>query len=94
MDPMGQEDIACMMMLNCFLDTSLKAKLGAVKTPTLDAFNIIIESHEAGKKAASINASTNSVKGKGDESKVIFSRLTIGRRIRFQIPNKNDTKRL
>ena len=33
-DRMGQEDIACMMMQNCFLDTALKAELGAVKTPT------------------------------------------------------------
>ena len=35
-DRMGQEDIACMMMLNCFIDTTLKAKLGADKNPNGD----------------------------------------------------------
>ena len=43
-DRMGQEDIACMMMQNCFLDSALKAKLGVVKMPTLASFNDIIES--------------------------------------------------
>ena len=52
MDPMGVEDIAFMMLQNCFTDPALKAKLGAVKTPTLNVFNDIIESHEAGKRAA------------------------------------------
>ena len=61
-DHMEQEDIVCMIMLNCFLDSSLKAKLGAVKAPTLVVFNDIIESHEAGKKAANINASVNLIK--------------------------------
>ena len=32
-DHMGQEDIACLMVQNCFLDTTLKAKLGVIKTP-------------------------------------------------------------
>ena len=47
-DCMGVEDIACMMMQNC-TDAALKAKLGAEKTPILENFNLIIESHEAGK---------------------------------------------
>ena len=68
-DCMGEEDISCMTMQNCFIDTALKAKLGAVKTPTLATLNDIIESHEAGKKAANLTASANAVKIKGDKGK-------------------------
>ena len=49
-DSIGQEDIACIMMLNCFIDSSLKAKLDAVKSPNLQTFNDIVKSHEAGKR--------------------------------------------
>lgn len=35
--------------------TSLKAKLGDIKNQAVNAFNDIIESHEAGKKAANMN---------------------------------------
>ena len=62
---MGLEDIACVMIQNRFLDHALKAKLGTVKQSTFAYFNKIIESHEAGKKAANSSASANVVKGKG-----------------------------
>ena len=52
-----------------FLDTALKAKLGAVKTSTLAAFNDIIDSHKTGKKAANLTVSANVVKSKGDKGK-------------------------
>ena len=64
-DQRSQEDIACMMMQNCFLDFTLKAKLSAVKTPTRASFNVIIKSHKAGKKATNAFASANAVNGKG-----------------------------
>ena len=67
-DHMGQEDIACMMQ-NCFWDTTLKAKPGAVKNLTLAAFNEIIESHEAGKKASIMTASANVIKHRGDKGR-------------------------
>lgn len=59
---MGQEDIACIMMQNCFLDTAFKVKFGAVKNPPLAALNEIMKSHEAGKKVANMTASDNAIK--------------------------------
>ena len=91
---MGQEDIACMKMLNCFLDTSLKAKLGAVKNPTLAVFNGIIESHEAGKKAANINASVNSIKGKGDIGRNICQQLRNGKRDQISNAERERCKKI
>ena len=69
MDCMGVKDIACMMMQNCFTDPALKAKLGAEKTPTLETFDAIIKSQEAGKKAASMFATANTIKPKFDKGK-------------------------
>ena len=69
-DHMGIVDISCMMMQNCFTDPTLKAKLGSVKSPTLDVFNDFIESHKAGKKAANMSAiAIKSRKGKGRASR-------------------------
>ena len=65
-DQMGQEDITCMMMQSCFLEPTHKAKLGAVKNPTLASFNEIIKIHEAGKKATNFSASANAVKDIGN----------------------------
>lgn len=66
-DQMGQEDIASMIMKNCFLDPALKAKLVAVKMPTLASLNEIIESHEVSKRHLPpfCFASENAIKGKG-----------------------------
>ena len=68
-DCMGQEDILCMMLLNCLLDMALKAKLGVVKTPTSTTFNEIFESHKTGKKAANMTVSANAIKSKEDKGR-------------------------
>ena len=65
-DQVGQENIACMMLQNCFLGSTLPVKLGTVKTPTLTTFNDILKSHVAGKKAAKCSPSANVLKGKGN----------------------------
>ena len=88
-DHMGQEDIACMMMQNCFLDTTLKANLVAVKNLTLAAFNDIIKSHEAGKKAASLTASANAMRSKGEIKGNLGNNLVMEKEIRFPMLSKN-----
>ena len=68
-DRTGVKDIARIMRQNCFTDPALKAKLRAVKTPTLDVFNDIIESHEAGKRAVNMSATANAIKRRNNKSK-------------------------
>ena len=46
-----------------------KSKTGVVKTPTLAAFTDINESHEAGKKAASLTASANAIRSKREKGR-------------------------
>ena len=71
-------------MQNCFLDPTLKAKLCAVRMPTLASFNEIIESHKAGKKAANTSASANAIKGK---AKHVSSKI---RRNKIKFPTQRD----
>ena len=96
MDQMEVEDIACMMLQNCFTDPALKAKLGAVKRPTLDIFNDIIESHEAGKRAVNVSAAANTVKRRNDKGKASCpSSNNNKKRIKFHMQNiKGDRKSL
>ena len=70
MDCMGVEDITCMMMQNCFTDPALKAKLGAEKTPNLETFNVLIKSHDAGKKATNASATANTARYKINKGKI------------------------